>query len=74
MHKHHTSEDGYKYKPDYKWPDLGTIKNCPRCNDELELIENKDSYFGKPWWCAPCQWQFSEEDLATLEEKLDDKK
>ncbi|MDB9854270.1 hypothetical protein OAC91_03445 [Candidatus Marinimicrobia bacterium] len=71
MHKHHTSEDGYKYKPDYKWPDLGTIKNCPRCNDELELIENKDSYFGKPWWCAPCQWQFSEEDLATLEEKPD---
>tara|TARA_B110000046_G_scaffold38584_1_gene42415 strand:- start:75 stop:299 length:225 start_codon:yes stop_codon:yes gene_type:complete len=74
MHKHHTSEDGYKYKPDYKWPDLGTIKNCPRCNDELELIENKDSYFGKPWWCAPCQWQFSEEDLATLEEKPDEEK
>ena len=74
MHKHHTSEDGYKYRPDYKWPDLGTIKNCPRCNDELELIENKDSYFGKPWWCAPCQWQFSEEDLATLEEKPDDEK
>jgi transposase-like protein len=74
MHKHHTSEDGYKYKPDYKWPDLGTIKNCPRCDDELELIENKDSYFGKPWWCAPCQWQFSEEDLATLEEKPDDEK
>jgi len=31
------------------------------------LIENKDSYYGKPWWCAPCQWQFSEEDLSQVE-------
>jgi transposase-like protein len=66
MHKHHTSEEGYKYKPDYSWPDQGTEKDCPRCNDALELVENKDTYFGKPWWCAPCQWQFSEEDLDNI--------
>jgi len=66
MHKHHTSEEGYKYKPDYKWPEDGSERDCPRCSDTLELIEDKDSYFGKPWWCAPCQWQFSEEDLDQL--------
>lgn len=66
MHKHHTSEEGYKYKPDYSWPDKGAKKDCPRCNDALELVENKDTFFGKPWWCAPCQWQFSEEDLEKI--------
>lgn len=66
MHKHHTSEEGYKYKPDYKWPVDGSVKDCPRCKEELELVENKKTYFGKPWWCAPCQWQYSEEDLEDL--------
>ena len=41
MHKHHTSEEGYKYKPDYKWPVDGSVKDCPRCKEELELVENK---------------------------------
>jgi len=67
MHKHHTLEDGFKYRPDYKWPEPGAKQDCPRCGDQLELIENKDSYYGKPWWCAPCQWQFSEEDLNQVE-------
>ena len=74
MHKHHTSDEGYKYKPDYKWPVDGSVKNCPQCKEELELVENKDTYFGKPWWCPPCQWQYSEEDFEkfksdTLEKK-----
>ena len=72
MKEHHTSEDGFKYRPDYSWPDTGTEQDCPKCGDGLELIENKDSYFGKPWWCAPCQWQYSEEDLAKV--KVDSKK
>ena len=67
MHKHHTFEDGFKFRPDYKWPKQGTERDCPRCGEDLELVENKETYFGKPWWCVPCQWQFSEEDLAQAE-------
>jgi transposase-like protein len=62
-------DGGFKFKPDYKWPEKSTKKECPRCNEQLELIENRKTYFGKPWWCVPCQWQFSEEDL--LKAKVD---
>ena len=34
---------------------------------ELELVENSPSYYGKPWWCYKCQWQFSEEDFAKMD-------
>ena len=67
MNNHNTYENGFKYNPDYNWPDEGTERPCPRCNENLELIKNLETYFGKPWWCAPCQWQFSEEDLAQVE-------
>ncbi|SVC52244.1 uncharacterized protein METZ01_LOCUS305098, partial [marine metagenome] len=23
-------------------------------------------YYGKPWWCFKCKWQFSEEDLEEI--------
>ncbi len=62
-----TQEYGVKYKPEYEWPTPDTTKDCPRCNDQLELIEKQETYYGKPWWCAPCQWQFSEEDLKRAE-------
>ena len=65
--EHETHEYGFKYKPNYKWPEKGTEKDCPRCGIDLELIENKETYYGKPWWCAPCQWQFSEDDLKQAE-------
>ena len=61
--QHHTFEEGLKYRPDYTWPKEGTKRDCPKCKDTLELVENNPSYYGKPWWCAPCRWQFSEEDL-----------
>ena len=64
--KHHTFEDGLKYRPDYEWPESGTEKKCPKCQRELELVENSPSYYGKPWWCYKCQGQFSEEDFAKL--------
>ena len=38
---HHTLEEGFKYRPDYKWPEPGTKKDCPRSGENLELIENK---------------------------------
>ena len=63
MDSHHTFEDGLKYKPDYVWPAAGAKRKCPKCKDSLELVENKDNYYGKPWWCAPCQWQYAEEDF-----------
>ena len=52
--KHHTFEDGLKYRPDYEWPEPGTEKKCPKCQRELELVENSPSYYGKPWWCYNC--------------------
>ena len=64
--KHHTFEEGLKYRPDYEWPESGTEKKCPKCQRELELVENSPSYYGKPWWCYKCQWQFSEEDFAKI--------
>ena len=24
-------------------------------------------YYGKPWWCYKCKWQFSEEDFPNME-------
>ncbi|MBH10358.1 MAG: hypothetical protein CMG74_08420 [Candidatus Marinimicrobia bacterium] len=65
MDSHHTFEDGLKYKPDYSWPEKGSKRDCPKCNNSLELLENKENYYGKPWWCAPCQWQYSEEDFKS---------
>ena len=40
MHDHSTFEEGLKYRPEYTWPEEGSIRNCPRCDDEMELIEN----------------------------------
>ena len=65
--KYHTFEEGLKYRPDYEWPEPGTEKKCPKCQRELELVENSPSYYGKPWWCYKCQWQFSEEDFAKMD-------
>ena len=67
MIEHHTFEKDLKYRPDYAWPEEGTERDCPRCNEAMELVPNLETYFGKPWWCAPCQWQFSEEDLEQVE-------
>ncbi|MBT3300176.1 MAG: hypothetical protein HN657_02015 [Candidatus Marinimicrobia bacterium] len=63
MQDHHTHEKGLKYKEDYLWPALDAKRNCPKCNEALERQEDEPTYFGKPWWCGKCQWQFSEEDL-----------
>ena len=67
MENEYSYDGGLKFKPNYKWPEVGTEKNCPKCDDQLELIENRNTYFGKPWWCVTCQWQFSEDDLAKVE-------
>lgn len=66
MSFHHVFEDKLKYKPDYKWPEEGSSEDCPKCSSQMELNEEKPSYYGKPWWCYKCQWQFSVEDLEDL--------
>ena len=53
-----------KFKPDYVWPEKNTERNCPKCDTSLQLNENRKDYYGKPWWCGPCQWQFSEDDFS----------
>ena len=64
MNKHKDLDNPVKFKPDYKWPIEGTEKNCPKCDDLMQLQANVEEYYGKPWWCHTCQWQFSEEELA----------
>jgi|TARA_B110000467_G_scaffold154126_1_gene165137 hypothetical protein len=57
-------DNSVKFRPDYKWPKKGSKRNCPKCDKAMQLQENLNVFFGKPWWCHSCQWQFSEEDLA----------
>jgi len=57
-------DNSVKFRPDYKWPVEGSVRNCPKCNKAMQLQENVDAFFGKPWWCHSCQWQFSEEELT----------
>ena len=47
MKDHHTYENGLKYKPDYKWPEPGSERNCPKFDHNLELAEDVPNYFGK---------------------------
>lgn len=62
MNKHNENSN-YKFRPEYIWPEAGTEENCPKCNSSLQLLENNPAYYGKPWWCEPCQWQYSVEEL-----------
>ena len=65
--KHHTFEEGLKYRPDYEWPEPGTERKWPKYEHSIELVEYRPSYYGKPWWCYKCKWQFSEEDFPGME-------
>ena len=56
-------DNSVKFKVDYTWPEEGSTRNCPKCNDPMQLQPNVSEYYGKPWWCHTCQWQFSEEEL-----------
>ncbi len=53
------------FHKDYVWPDEDAHRECPKCNAEMQLVKNEKTYFGKPWWCPKCQWQFSEEELSS---------
>ena len=65
MEDHRTPDPTLKFKPDYKWPELGTERNCPADPTiAWQLNEDVPAYYGKPWWCFKCQFQFSEEDLT----------
>lgn len=57
-------EDPLKFRPNYTWPEPGTQRSCPKSGHPLQLVENSPTYFGKPWWCSRCQYQFTEEELA----------
>ena len=64
MRKHKDLDNPVKFKPDYKWPKKNASRNCPTCGDAMQLQPNVDEYYGKPWWCHSCQWQFTEEDFS----------
>ena len=42
--QHHTFEEGLKYRPDYAWPEDGAERDCPKCQETLEIVENDPSY------------------------------
>jgi predicted RNA-binding Zn-ribbon protein involved in translation (DUF1610 family) len=63
MDKFTTYDPAIKFRDDYKWPEAGSKQNCPKCETDMQLNKNEKTYFGKPWWCPKCQWQFSEEEL-----------
>ena len=56
-------DNSVKFKPDYQWPEKGVKRDCPKCSEPMQRQENIAEYYGKPWWCHKCQWQFSEEEL-----------
>ncbi|MFQ6613583.1 MAG: hypothetical protein ACE5D1_01955 [Fidelibacterota bacterium] len=60
-------ENPIQFRPEYSWPEPGAEADCPRCGEQMQRVEPRPEYFGKPWWCSKCQWQFSQEDLATKE-------
>ncbi len=64
MDKFTTYDPAIKFKEEYSWPEKGTERNCPKCETHMQLNDNNETYFGKPWWCPKCTWQFSEEELA----------
>ena len=66
MEKSKTPEISVKFRPDYQWPDADAQRLCPKCETPLQLQEDVPEYYGKPWWCASCQWQYSEEDLGKV--------
>ena len=65
MEDHRKPDPAIKFKPDYKWPEPGNERNCPADPTiPWQLNEDDPAYYGKPWWCFKCQFQFSEEDLT----------
>ena len=65
MSNNQNLDNSVKFRPDYQWPEKGSKQDCPKCNDPMQLQENLSEYYGKPWWCHTCQWQFSEEELQS---------
>jgi len=63
MTDNHNIEESIKFRADYTWPKEGSKRNCPRCDNSMQLQADIRDYYGKPWWCHSCQWQFSEEEL-----------
>ena len=56
-------DNSVKFRVDYTWRKVGSTRDCPICNEPMQLQANVNEYYGKPWWCHGCQWQFSEEEL-----------
>ena len=56
-------DNSVKFRVDYTWPKEGSTRDCTKCNEPMQLQANVNEYYGKPWWCHGCQWQFSEEEL-----------
>jgi len=65
MKKHTVPDPALTFKPQFSWPDPDANRDCPKCGQSLEMVDKNTNYFGKPWWCPSCQWQFSEEELQS---------
>ena len=58
-------DNSVKFRVEYKWPKKGSSRKCPKCSKPMQLQADLRDYYGKPWWCHFCQWQYSEEDLKS---------
>ena len=45
---------------------METERECSRFHHLLVLADDRPTFFGKPWWCYRCQWQFAEEDFPDM--------
>ena len=48
MSNNENIDNSVKFKVDYTWPEEGSTRNCPKCNDPMQLQPNVSEYYGKP--------------------------
>ena len=48
-------DNSVKFRVEYKWPKQGSTRDCPKCNDPMQLQPNLRDYYRKSWWCHTCQ-------------------
>ena len=43
-------DNSVKFRVEYKWPKQGSSRDCPKCNDPMQLQPNLRDYYGRRAW------------------------